>query len=100
MAVFIELVKLLIVIRNFMFMTTRPKPAYGRQGLDWIVGPGYSFGVFSTSRFVPPTLSSVDDPERTGGEGKGMNKQKCHKQTFYVTDRGSQLTAGRGAWRE
>ena len=27
---------------------TRPKPAYGRQGLDWIVGPGYSFAVFST----------------------------------------------------
>ena len=25
---------------------TRPEPAYGRQGLDWIVGPGYSFGVF------------------------------------------------------
>ena len=24
-------------------MITRPKPAYGRQGLDWIVGPGYSF---------------------------------------------------------
>ena len=28
----------------------RPKLAYSRQGLDWIVGPGYSFGVFSTSR--------------------------------------------------
>ena len=31
-----------------VFNTTRPKPAYGRQGLDWIVGPGYSFVVFST----------------------------------------------------
>ena len=30
------------------FDVTRPKPAYGRQGLDWIVGPGYSFVVFST----------------------------------------------------
>ena len=30
------------------FVSTRPKPAYGRQGLDWIVGPGYSFAVFST----------------------------------------------------
>ena len=29
-------------------LQTRPKPAYGRQGLDWIVGPGYSFVVFST----------------------------------------------------
>ena len=24
------------------FCLTRPKPAYGRQGLDWIAGPGYS----------------------------------------------------------
>ena len=23
-------------------MTTWPKPAYGQQGLDWIVGPEYS----------------------------------------------------------
>ena len=30
------------------FCNTRPKPAYGRQGLDWIVGPGSSFAVFST----------------------------------------------------
>ena len=29
---------------------TRPKPADGRQGLDWIVGPGYSFVVFSTNK--------------------------------------------------
>ena len=28
--------------------------AYGKHGLDWIVGPGYSFGMFSTSPFVPP----------------------------------------------
>ena len=25
---------------------TRPKLAYGWQGLDWIVGPEYSFRVF------------------------------------------------------
>ena len=31
---------------------TRPKPAYGRQGLDWIIGPGYSFVVFSTNRGI------------------------------------------------
>ena len=24
------------------FSRTRPKPAFGRQGLDWIVGPEYS----------------------------------------------------------
>ena len=34
--------------RSVIFCDTRPKPAYGRQGLDWIVGPGYSFAVFST----------------------------------------------------
>ena len=27
---------------DISFCSTRPKPAYGRQGLDWIVGPGYS----------------------------------------------------------
>ena len=31
------------------FVQIRPKPAYGQQGLDWIVGPGYSFVVFSTN---------------------------------------------------
>ena len=35
-----------------LFVLTRPKPAYGRQGLDWIVGPGYSFVVFSTNKTV------------------------------------------------
>ena len=39
---------------------TRPKPAYDRQGLDWIVGPEYSFRVFSMSRFTPAVLSSVE----------------------------------------
>ena len=34
------------------FSITRPKPAYGRQGLDWIVGPGYSFVVFSTNKTI------------------------------------------------
>ena len=34
------------------FFVTRPKPAYGRQGLDWIVGPGYSFVVFSTNKTI------------------------------------------------
>ena len=35
---------------NKAFKNTRPKPAYGRQGLDWMVGPGYSFVVFSTNK--------------------------------------------------
>ena len=35
---------------SYFFVQTRPKPAYGRQGLDWVVGPGYSFVVFSTNK--------------------------------------------------
>ena len=41
---------IVLSIRNIIIITTRPKPAYGRQGLDWIVGPGYSFVVFSTNK--------------------------------------------------
>ena len=40
-------IKIIIII---IIIITRPKPAYGRQGLDWIVGPGYSFVVFSTNK--------------------------------------------------
>ena len=40
---------------------TRPKPAYGRQGLDWIVGPGYSFVVFSTNK----TMETNPKPRKT-----------------------------------
>ena len=39
-----------LVFEFLIFDITRPKPAYGRQGLDWIVGPGYSFVVFSTKK--------------------------------------------------
>ena len=39
---------------------TRPKPAYGRQGLDWIVGPGYSFVVFSTNE----TMETNQKPQK------------------------------------
>ena len=49
--------------RNDSSKSTRPKPAYGRQGLDWIVGPGYTFGAFSAPSFAPPALSSVDDSD-------------------------------------
>ena len=34
------------------------------QSQNWIVGPGYSFVVFSTSRFAPPALSSIDPKKR------------------------------------
>ena len=52
-----------IIIFIILIILTRPKPAYGRQGLEWIVRPGYSFGVFSMSRVAPLVLSSVDDPD-------------------------------------
>ena len=29
---------------SIFIINTRPKPTYGRQGLDWIFGPGYSLG--------------------------------------------------------
>ena len=44
--------KMLFQKKHQLFEKTGPKPAYGRQGLDWIVGPGYSFGVFSTYRGI------------------------------------------------
>ena len=43
-------VLIIIIIIIITIIITRPKPAYGRQGLDWIVGPGYSFVVFSTNK--------------------------------------------------
>ena len=36
-------------ITSVIIIITKAK-AYGRQGLDWIVGPGYSFVVFSTDK--------------------------------------------------
>ena len=42
------------------FDATMPKPAYGWQGLAWIVRPEYDFGVFSTSCLAPAALSSVE----------------------------------------
>ena len=37
---------------DIIIIITGPKPAYGRQGLDWIIGPGYSFVVFSTNKIM------------------------------------------------
>ena len=58
---------------NFSHWLTRPKPAYDWQGLDWIIGPEYSFRVFLTSRFAPAPSSSV-------------------KVIFFVTDTCSSFT--------
>ena len=43
-------ISIIIIVIIITIMITRPKPAYGQQGLDWIVGPGYSFVVFSTNK--------------------------------------------------
>ena len=41
-----------IMMLMIMIIITRPKPAFGRQGLDWIVRPGNSFVVVSTNRGI------------------------------------------------
>ena len=65
-------------------MKTRPKPAYDRQGQDWIVRPEYSFGVFSKSRLTPTALSSVLFKEM-------IIFRDTDKQTFFVIHWGSKL---------
>ena len=61
-SLYAHVISSLTTFRNFM---SRPcwKLIELGQGLNWIVGPGYSFGVFLMSRFAPPALSSVDDPK-------------------------------------
>ena len=82
---------------------------FTRQGLNWITAPGYNFRVFSTFRFVPPALSSVDDIVSC----QKVLETNCKKiwsslflrqlekvlifrpkHTFFVTDGGSQLAFG------
>ena len=58
--------------------TTWPKPAFGLQGLDWIVRPEYSFGVFWISHFgwaggVDKTLQRDRHAlSKVGGEDKTL----------------------------
>ena len=49
----------LCLISSTKIFYTKPKPAYGWQGLYWIVGPEYSFGVVSL--FSIAVLSGVQD---------------------------------------
>ena len=39
---------------KFFFKLTRPKRAFGQQGLDWIVRPEYRFGLFSMYPKISP----------------------------------------------
>ena len=74
--------------------TTKPKPAYGGKGLDWIVRPEYSFGGFSMSHFgwvggedkMLQTDKQTDATLRGWGVGAG-NEQN-------VTDAFSWFTGG------
>ena len=63
-----------------LFVKTRPKPAYGRQGLDWIVGPRYSFLVFSTKKNFgnqPETMRNHETTLKTmGNQPKTMKNQE------------------------
>ena len=55
------------------------------QSQDWIVEPGYSFVVFSTSHFAPPTLSSVD-PKKRNITDRGIHvliSSMCLRISFY-----------------
>ena len=54
-----------LFIRNLL--VTRPKPAFGRQGLDWIVRPVNSFVVVSTNRGILTSFGAKTWPLLTGG---------------------------------
>ena len=61
------------------FNITRPKPAYGRQGLDWIVGPDYRFVVFSTNK----TMETMKNHETTlKNQGNQPKTMKNHETTL------------------
>ena len=55
-----------------LFIYTRPKPAYGWQGLDWIVGSGYSFVVFSTNKTMETNQKSWKLTKNHGNQTKTM----------------------------
>ena len=46
--IIITITTIIVIITTIII--TRPKLAYGLRGLPWIVGPGYSFVVFSTNK--------------------------------------------------
>ena len=62
---------------NKYLSLTRPKPAYGRQGLDWIVRPGYSFVVFSYNRGVQLTSMIKKRDITHGGPQPTSMIKKC-----------------------
>ena len=93
--------------QNGVFADTRPKPAYGRQGLDWIIRPEYSFRVFSMWKmknqpWTMKTMKNHEKPWKTmknrpgtltrghnwlGEGGQGRNNQNRHLHGV-TTDQG------------
>ena len=64
---------------TIIIIITRPKLAYGWQGLDWIVGPEYSFRVFYTWKMKnqPVTMKSHKNLP-----GTMKNHEKPRKPTW------------------
>ena len=83
MRIFVPIIIITITIIIIIF--TRPKPAYGRQGLDWTVGPGYSFVVFSTNKTMETNQKSKNVTLLTWGPNWPPLFQKR-----YITNRGPQ----------
>ena len=67
------------------FGLTRSFAALGAADLDWIVGPGYSFGVFSMSRFAPPALSSVDAPKTLRDQQGDLSDPHDFFSEFFIS---------------
>ena len=65
------------------FWIVWPKLAYGWQGLECIVGPKYSFRVFSTSGFAPAAINLVELVVRI----KGYKQTNSQTQSSDVTNR-------------
>ena len=85
------LVIILTVNDIVIIIAARPKPSYVRQGLRARSFKRVHFGVFSTSRSAPPTLSSdlIIDVQFFG---------KGRKWWFLVSHRGPQLTLLKRWW--
>ena len=65
------------------FYVNRPMPAYGRQGLDWIVGPEYSFRVFLTWKMKSQPGTRKNHENRPGTMNIRPGTMKTHLQQRF-----------------
>ena len=82
---------------HHLFITTRPKPAYGRQGVDWIVGPGYSLWCSEPTNLWKPTKNHENpwnhlEKPKMSRHRRGVPTDLLWSKKRYVTETGSQLT--------